>query len=325
MTTPRSPRVVPLPLPLFLLFRSSGTQGRGALLALAGLLTVACAGKAPAPAAGAPAAAPAAPAVPVASSVRVGLCGGIKDLEKAKAVGFDYVELSVRDIAKLDEAEFAEAVATHARVGLPTPVANNFVPGEIKLVGPAADPAAQDAYVARALPRMARLGVRTVVFGSGAARRIPDGVSREQGFAQLVDVAKRFAVIAERSGIVLAVEPLRREESNVINTAAEGLAWVQAVAHPHFQLMVDLFHLASEKEDAEILSRARAHIRHFHVANPNGRVYPMDAAEYDYGPFFAQVRALGFDGGMSVEAKTQSFEADAPRSIAFLRAQLASR
>ena len=116
------------------------------------------------------------------------------------------------------------------------------------------------------------------------------------------------------------VEPLRKQETNIIHTAAEGLAWVRAVSHRSFRLMVDFYHLASEGEDPEILLAARNHILHFHMANPNGRVYPLDAGEYDYAKFFARVREIGPRGGMSVEAKpVTTLEADGPRAIALLR------
>ncbi len=136
-------------------------------------------------------------------------------------------------------------------------------------------------------------------------------------------MAKRIAPEARQRGIVIAVEPLRTQETNIINTAAEGLAWVQAVGHPNFQLMVDFYHLASEKEDPSILLRARGHIKHFHIANPHQRAYPMSAGEYDYSGFFANLRKMGFRGGISVEAKTRNFAQEGPKALAFLRAAVA--
>jgi sugar phosphate isomerase/epimerase len=94
---------------------------------------------------------------------------------------------------------------------------------------------------------------------------------------------------------------------------------VNAIDDPNFQLMVDFYHLASEKEDPAIIIRAGAHIRHLHVANPQGRVFPRRWDEYDYAPFFATLRQIGYAGRISVEASTQDFPADAPLAIALLR------
>jgi sugar phosphate isomerase/epimerase len=149
---------------------------------------------------------------------------------------------------------------------------------------------------------------------------VPDGFSKEEAFTQLVEFAKRVAPEAQKHGIVLAVEPLRSGETNTINTAAEGLKWVQAVDHPSFQLMVDFYHLSNEKEDPSILVTAKDHIKHFHIANPKGRVFPLSADEFDYSGFFENLRKMGFAGGISVEGKPASdFAAEAPRTIAFLR------
>ena len=71
-----------------------------------------------------------------ARKVQVGYCVGLKGLETAKAAGFDYVELSTTEITALSDADFEAAVAHAKEVGMPTPNANLFLPGTIKLTGP---------------------------------------------------------------------------------------------------------------------------------------------------------------------------------------------
>ena len=131
------------------------------------------------------------------------------------------------------------------------------------------------AYVKKAFARLSRLGTGIVVFGSGGARRVPEGFPKEDAFKQLVEFGKRIAPEARAHGLTIAIEPLRREETNIINSAAEGIELVVAVDDPNFQLMIDFYHLAIEKEDPEIVVRARDHIRHLHMANPQGRVFPL--------------------------------------------------
>jgi D-psicose/D-tagatose/L-ribulose 3-epimerase len=256
------------------------------------------------------------------ADMKVGRCAGIQQLAETKAAGYDYGEISVQAIVKLSEEDFEKTVVTHQEVGLPTPIANLFLPGDMKVTGPHIDVARQMEYVNRAFDRMARLGVKIIVFGSGTSRKVPDDWARERAFEQLVEFAKRIAPEAEKRGIVLAVEPLRKQETNIINSAAEGLKWVQAVNHPHFQLMVDFYHLATEEEDADILLSAKDHIVHLHFANPIGRVYPKDPAEYDYDKFFANVRKAGYRTGISMEANTRNFAEEGPVALSFLKAQL---
>ena len=258
------------------------------------------------------------PAAPV-NRVQVGYCTSIKNLAAAKSAGFDYIELNTTEIANLTDAEFESAAADVARIGLPTPAANSFVPGTIRLTGPAIDREQQTAYVTRAFDRVSRLGVRIVVFGSGAARRVPEGFSRDEAFRQLVDFGRRAAQLARPRGITIAVEPLRREETNIINSAGEGLELVNAISDTNFQLMIDFYHLASEHEDPGIIVRARAQLRHLHMANPDGRVFPQSRSEFAYEPFFAALRSIGYDQRISVEASTRDLASESPRAIALLR------
>ena len=254
-----------------------------------------------------------------AGKVRVGYCTGLKNLEAAKAAGFDYVELSATEIANLSDADFDNAVAHVKQVGLATPAANLFVPAAIKLTGPGTDVEQQNAHVRKVVSRLSKLGTDVIVFGSGGARRVPDGFAKDEAFKQLVDFGRRAANEAKAYGITITIEPLRQQETNIINSAGEGLDLVKAIDHPNFQLMIDFYHLASEKEDPSIVVRAKDHLRHLHMANPTGRVFPQKWEEFDYAPFFAKLREIGYDKRISVEAGTQDLPGQAPPAIALLR------
>ena len=252
-------------------------------------------------------------------TVQVGYCSTLKNIDAAKAAGFDYVELGTSEIAALSDEDYEKALAHIKQVGLPVPVTNLFLPAALKVTGPQIDRDQQTAYVRRAFARLARLGTEIVVFGSGGARRVPDGFPKDEAFKQLVEFGKRIAPEARAHGLTVAIEPLRREETNIINSAAEGLELVRAIDDPNFQLMVDFYHLASEKEDPEIVDRAREQIRHLHMANPQGRVFPLEWTEYDYAPFFATLRKIGYARRISVEASAKDFPSEAPKAIALLR------
>jgi D-psicose/D-tagatose/L-ribulose 3-epimerase len=254
-----------------------------------------------------------------AGKVAVGYCTGVANLEAAKAAGFDYVELSARDLASLSDADFEAAVARIKALGISTPAANNFVPGTIKLTGPEIDLDQQNAHLKKTLARAARVGTQIVVFGSGEARRVPEGFSKDDAFKQLVDFGRRAAEEGRVNGITITIEPLRKQETNIINTAAEGLALVEAINHPNFQLMIDFYHLASEQEDPAIVLRAKDRLRHLHVANPQGRVFPAKWEEFDYAPFFANLKKIGYDKRISVEGRTTDLAAQGPPAIALLR------
>jgi len=258
-------------------------------------------------------------AQPPPGKVAVGYCTGLANLEGAKAAGFDYVELSTTEIANLTDAEFEAAAAKIKSLGIATPAANLFIPAALKVTGPETNPEQQMAHVKKAFTRLARLGTQVVVFGSGGARRVPDGFSKDEAFKQLVDFGRRAAAEGRTHGITITIEPLRQQETNIINTAAEGLALVEAIDHPNFQLMIDFYHLASEKEDPAIVLRAKDRLRHLHVANPQERVFPAKWEEFDYAPFFANLKKIGYDKRISVEGRTTDLAAQGPPAVALLR------
>src|SRR6266496_3353972 len=136
-------------------------------------------------------------------SVQVGYCTPLINIDAAKAVGFEYVELSTSEIAGLSDADFEQAAAHVREVGLPAPVTNLFLPPALKVTGPDVDREQQMAYVRKAFARLERLGTQIVVFGSGGARQVPDGFPKDQAFQQLVDFGRRIAPEARARGITV--------------------------------------------------------------------------------------------------------------------------
>jgi alpha-galactosidase len=256
----------------------------------------------------------------------IGYCTGGegRSPEEAKAAGFEFVEVRLRDVAALSDEEFANLRARTRRLGIPVRSAINLLPADMKVVGPELDRARQEAYLRRALARGAQLGIKLAVFGSGGSRTAPPGYPREVAWRELVDFGRRAASAARQHGITIVIEALRRQETNMVNTAAEALALVRAVKHANFQMLVDHFHMSAENEDPAIVLEAREHIRHVQIANPDGRTFPGATDESDYGTLFRHLRRIGYRGGISIEARTADFATDAPRSIALLRRLLLS-
>lgn len=251
-------------------------------------------------------------------TVSIGYCAALPEIDAVKAAGFDYVELRTSEIAALSDDDYERLSKKLQLIGLPVPVTYLFIPANIKLTGPQTDKDQMN-YVRRALDRVSKLGARVVVFGSGTARQYPEGFPKKEAFQQLVDFCQRLGPEALKRKITIAIEPLRKEESNIINSVAEGLDLVKAAHDPNIQLNVDFYHLEMEKEDPAILLQAKNYVAHVHIANPKGRVFPLHVEEYNYGPFFRYLRKIGYNKEISVEAQTKDFAKEAPQAIALVR------
>ena len=241
------------------------------------------------------------------------------DFRAAKAAGFDYAEARIREFVKLSDDDFAKYTAACRSNGLPLTTAYWFLPTDFKVVGPDVKMDAVTNYFVKALDRCHALGVKIIVWGSGPARQVPEGFSREQALGQLVTLGKLLAPEAAKRGIIVVAEPLRKAECNFINTATEGWQWVEAVNHPNFQLLVDIFHMTDEHEDMGIIVKAGPHIAHVHFANPNGRALPLNAAEFDYAPFLGALKKIGYHGTLTIETTAVNLAQDGPRAVQFVR------
>jgi len=254
--------------------------------------------------------------------VEIGVCGSIDDFEKAEQFGFDYYEPGVAAIAALSDDAFADFAKRVAKSRLRCECLNSFI-RTLTVTGPNVDNAALRAYMNSALDRCRALGATIVVWGSAGSRNVPEGFPRDRAWQQMVSFLRMAGPIAKSRGIVIAIEPLRKQESNIINSGAEAYRLLQEVDHPNVKMIIDYYHLQQEKEDPQILETARDAIVHLHFANPNGRVWPKDPAEDPgYAPFFAMVKKIGFRGGLSIEGRGK-IEVDAAGSLAFFRKELA--
>ena len=263
----------------------------------------------------------AAPVISKAEAVEIGVCAGTEDLGKAERWGFDYLEPAAAAIAALSATEF-ERVRQRVLASRLRCRSFNSLIRTMQVVGPEANLDAVSIYLNAALDRCRQLGARVVVWGSASSRNIPAGHSREQAWQEIKRFLQRAGDIAKSHELVIGIEPLRKQESNIINAGAEALRLVDEVKHPNVKMIIDYYHLRMENEDPDILVRARQHVVHLHFANPNGRRWPKSVDDDpEYGRFFQLVKQIGYTGGLSIEARG-TFEEDGATSLAFLRSEL---
>jgi len=239
-------------------------------------------------------------------------------IEKGQESGFDYVELPLAQMVDLNDREFSSLKERVDLSGLKCESCNNFFPGHVRLTGNAVDYGKIEEYLNKALGRAAQLGVKVIVFGSPKSKNVPEGYPVDKAWSQLVELLKTVDPLVRAKGITIVIEPLCKLESNIINTAAEGLQLSRAVDRENIKLLVDYYHLVMEKEDPEILLRAGSYIKHVHFANPAGRVYPAEKVD-GYIRFMNLLKRIGYEGRISVEAYTKDFCHDAKRSVEILR------
>ena len=251
--------------------------------------------------------------------MKIGICTAIENIEKAEAYGFDYIEVGVGAIANLTDKEFAIAKELVSKRSIKPEAANGMLPGTFHICGEEANHEEVRVYLEHVFPRLAALGVTRVVFGSGGARRIPDGYCREKAWKELVACSKIVAEVAAKNGITIALEPLNVRETNIINSVTEGGKLVDAVAHKNFLLLVDYYHLGIDNEGYDGVRTYGKVLRHAHIAHPKVRTVPKAGDEGGYEEFFAELKSVGYDERVSIEGHIADFDVELPEASKYLK------
>lgn len=224
---------------------------------------------------------------------------------RMRRLGFDFVELLVPEPGELDLAEARRAIAD---AGLTVALAARVnLQRNLASAEPAAHRAGVD-YLKYAVDAAVGLGAGIVggpLYGNPLvfAGRPPAPVEeteRQARFERCRDGLREAGDHAAAAGVVLAVEPLNRFETDVLSTTKQAVAFLDAVAHPAVGLMLDTFHMAMEEASiAEAIRLAGPRTVHFQ-ANENHRGFLGTGSV----PWMDVSRALvevGYAGPISLE------------------------
>lgn len=255
--------------------------------------------------------------------VRFGICTSVAKAAEVKLAGWDFVEENVQVLFRGTEPdEKYDGLAKVRGAALPVPAANCLVPGSLKITGPAVDPQALERYMTNVLRRAGEAGCRTLVFGSGGARQVPEGWDKAKATDQIVEFARMAAPIAGKCGVTLVLEHLNVTECNIVTTLTEELAIVRRVGHPNLMALLDTYHFWADDLSLEDAKELAPYVRHVHLADKEGRVAPGESGKSDYRPIFAMLKNVGYDGMLSVEAPGFGDIAGAgPRVLGYLKEQ----
>lgn len=239
------------------------------------------------------------------------------------AMGYDGVELAIRD-PKLVDVDALEALTREHGLRVPA-IGTGQAWGEEKLSFTDPDLSVRRAAVERIkshIPLAARFNAVIII---GLVRGIiKPGITHEQGMAWVCEALQECSTAAKPFGVRLALEPINRYETTLVNSVAQGMALIDRVGADNFGLLLDTFHMNIEEPDIlQSISTCGDRIFHFHVADSN-RWYP-GAGHLDFSGILSRLQSTGYDGFVSGEFMPLPDPLTAAReSIACLRAILSS-
>lgn len=243
--------------------------------------------------------------------IRLGICTDISNIGIVENCGFEYMETGLAALAAMSEAEYGRAVQQVDAAGIRVEACNGMLPPEVRVTGPDVSAQRIHDYLDHAFARARRLGVEVVVFGSAGARNVPEGFDIDVAWRQIGNFLRIAQGHAQDFGITVAIEPLRRAESNIINLVSEAVLISSLMQLKNVRALGDTYHMAMCAEPLSALTQAGHMLAHVHTANALGRILPREGDGENYAGIFEALRLGGYDARVSCEAGHTDFAADA--------------
>ena len=257
-----------------------------------------------------------------------GVCTGPENAAVLQVAGWDYIEAHTQHLLEGEKPD-SQWTPPALPLALPIPAANCLFPASLKVTGPDASLSRLESYITTILRRAARVGIDTLVFGSGNVRQAPAGFDRVKARGQLCDFARMAAPLAQVRGITIVLEPQNKKECNLVNSIGDAMRCVRAVDHPNFLCLLDSWHFWLENDSLDSLREALPWIHHVHLADHQGRLAPGQTASpepaSDYRPLLGLLKHAGYGRRISVEATfTPDLASTCGTVLAFLKHQWAA-
>jgi sugar phosphate isomerase/epimerase len=221
------------------------------------------------------------------------------NLVQIAGLGYDGVELAIRDPELVDQSQLEEKIRKYA-LTVPA-IGTGQAWGEEGLSFTDPDAAIRRKAIERIrshLPLAARIKAVVII---GLVRGIVKaGVSQDQAMAWLVAALRECSEFARPLGVRLALEPINHNETTLINNVPEGLTLIEQVGADNFGLLLDTYHM--NIEEADMLASIRAcgkAVFHFHVADSN-RMHP-GGGELDFEAILSTLADTDYQGWVSGE------------------------
>jgi sugar phosphate isomerase/epimerase len=156
------------------------------------------------------------------------------------------------------------------------------------------------------------LGGRVMIIGSPQQRNVQPDWDRQDTWNRTRDVFEDCLELAAQRDVYLCIEPLSREQTNILSSAAEARRLVDEINHPNFRTMLDTCSASDEDIPLDQLLRdSMPHLFHVHVNDANKR--GPGFGQTDFVSVLKTLKELDYDDYVSVEVF--DFAPD-PRTIA---------
>lgn len=173
------------------------------------------------------------------------------------------------------------------------------------LFGEAAECAAFEKAMERAIDLGGRFGIPNLVFGSPRQRRVPKGMDAHEAQDKAIEVFQRLGDRAHAAGTAIAIESNPEAYgTNFLTTLEEAASFVDLVDHPNITLVLDLgaMHMNGAFDTVPMrVPKLVKRLTHVHVSEPH--LAPAPDETTDLSQVLGALRTAGYKRAVSIEMK----------------------
>lgn len=222
---------------------------------------------------------------------------------KIKKFGYDVVEIAVEDPTLIDTREIKNQLEVN---GLSAVICGAF--------GPTRDLTSEDEslrktglnYIEDCLEIAGELGTDLFagpMYSAVGKARLVSSEQKKIEWERAVQGIQTAAGLAQKRGLKLALEPLNRFESDLINTVGDLLTLIQDINEASVGIGLDMFHMNIEEPDPKkAIIDAGSKLLHMQVSE-NFRGTP-GAGSAPWEAYYAGLSEINYKGTVSIESFT---------------------
>jgi 5-keto-L-gluconate epimerase len=221
------------------------------------------------------------------------------NIKKVSSLGFDGVELAVRDPKYLDIEKVIQMV-NEANLEVPA-IGTGQAWGEEGLSFSDSNEVVRKSAIERIKEQIkfaSHFNAQVII---GLIRGvIKEGIFRDEAEKLTIDSLRECAEFGLKKNVKLTLEPVNRYESNFINTLQEGMAFIDKLGMPNVGLLADTFHMNIEEVSIyESLIEAKDYITHVHFADSNR--WAPGYGHLDFQKIVETLKEIKYQGYVSAE------------------------
>lgn len=221
-----------------------------------------------------------------------------ESIQKVAQLGYDVVELAIRDPKLIDRTELKELLKKY-NLTVPA-IGTGQAYGEEGLSFTDPDLEVQRKAVQRIKDQMdlaEELGGARVIIGliRGTVRPGWDPQQAEAFFIKNMTTCLDY-----KPRIKIVLEPINRYETNLYNDTHSTREIIDKIARPNCKMLIDTFHMNIEEPDInESIVKVKDYIAHVHFADSNR--WAPGCGHIDFASILTTLKKIGYQDAISAE------------------------